>query len=421
MASPYDTHKNFAYSTVATAPSPATSGTSLVVAAGQGTLFPTVPFNATIWPASSRPTTTNAEVVRVTAISTDTLTITRAQESSSARTVVVGDQIAATITAKSLTDIEGVWAYYSETYSTGVQTVAGTDVRMNGQTMINATNIANLSPFLESAVPNVTDFSVIGQHNTSSSQGAVAAIVNHNNGGTDGGQLFGIMSRGTFAAPTASQSGDSIFRFGGIGYQTGSLPSTFTGGDLGALTVTQDAASTATSAPVRVELGNISNKIIFYSSANATTPYLTSIQAVTGALGSEVFRIETVATNDDPSERTFQNRVATTDATVTTLQSLTIASAYSYHIEATVTARRTGGSGGTANDTASYKRIATVKDVSGTATLVGTVTSVHTAEDQAGWDCTIDVTGATARVRVTGAANNNITWHSTVKVYTLST
>lgn len=101
-----DAHKNFAYSTVATAPSPATSGTSLVVTSGDGTKFPATPFNATIWPVSSQPTTANAEIVRVTGISTDTFTITRAQESSSARTVVVGDQIAATITVKSLTDIE---------------------------------------------------------------------------------------------------------------------------------------------------------------------------------------------------------------------------------------------------------------------------------------------------------------------------
>lgn len=104
-----DAHANFAYSTVATAPSPATSGTSLVVAAGQGALFPAVPFNATIWPTAAQPTAANAEIVRVTAISTDTLTITRAQEGSSARTVVVGDQIAATITKQTLTDIEGAF------------------------------------------------------------------------------------------------------------------------------------------------------------------------------------------------------------------------------------------------------------------------------------------------------------------------
>lgn len=102
----WDAHKNLAYSTVATAPSPASSGTSLVVAAGDGAKFPAVPFNATIWPINTQPTTANAEIVTVTARSTDTLTITRAQESTSARTVVIGDQIAATITAKSLTDIE---------------------------------------------------------------------------------------------------------------------------------------------------------------------------------------------------------------------------------------------------------------------------------------------------------------------------
>jgi hypothetical protein len=102
-----DAHKNFAYSQVATAPSPAVSGTSLVVTAAQGALFPTAPFNATIWPTGVSPTAANAEIVRVTNISTDTLTITRSQEGTSARTVIVGDQIAASITNKTLTDIEG--------------------------------------------------------------------------------------------------------------------------------------------------------------------------------------------------------------------------------------------------------------------------------------------------------------------------
>lgn len=101
-----DAHKNFAYSTVATAPSPATSGTTLVVASGQGALFPAVPFNATVWPTGAQPTAATAEIVRVTGISSDTLTIVRAQEGSSARTVIVGDQISATITAKTITDAE---------------------------------------------------------------------------------------------------------------------------------------------------------------------------------------------------------------------------------------------------------------------------------------------------------------------------
>lgn len=102
----FDAHKNFAYSTVATAPSPATSGTTLIVQAGDGTHFPAAPFNATVWPAGSQPTVSNAEIVRVTNISTDTFTITRTQESTSARAITAGDQIAATITAKTLTDVE---------------------------------------------------------------------------------------------------------------------------------------------------------------------------------------------------------------------------------------------------------------------------------------------------------------------------
>lgn len=102
----FDNHKNFAYSIVATAPSPATSGTTLVLQTGDGAAFPAAPFNVTIWPVGVAPLRSNAEIARATGKSSDTLTIVRAQEGSSARTVVVGDQIAASITVKTITDIE---------------------------------------------------------------------------------------------------------------------------------------------------------------------------------------------------------------------------------------------------------------------------------------------------------------------------
>lgn len=101
-----DAHPNLAYSTVAVAPSPAVSGTTLDVASGDGALFASFPFNATVWPAGEQPTVDNAEIVRITGRSTDTLTIDRAEEGTVARTIVVGDQIAVTITAKTLTDVE---------------------------------------------------------------------------------------------------------------------------------------------------------------------------------------------------------------------------------------------------------------------------------------------------------------------------
>ncbi len=101
-------HKNFAYSTIATAPSPALSGTTIVVAPGQGDLFPVIPFNATIWPTGVQPTAANAEIVTVYGLDSDTFTIVRAQEGTAARSIVVGDQIAATVTSNSLSDIETI-------------------------------------------------------------------------------------------------------------------------------------------------------------------------------------------------------------------------------------------------------------------------------------------------------------------------
>jgi hypothetical protein len=101
----FDKRKNFAISTVTTAPSPASSGTSLSVA--DGSLFPTVPFNAIVFPATASPLITNAEIIRVTAVSTnDFTTIVRQQEGTSARTIIVGDRIMVGITDKVLTDIE---------------------------------------------------------------------------------------------------------------------------------------------------------------------------------------------------------------------------------------------------------------------------------------------------------------------------
>ena len=101
-----DAHKNFAAGSVAVAPAPALSGTSLTLNAGQVGLFPAFPFNAVVWPAAQIPISTNAEIVRVTNIAGNVLTIARTQESSTARAIIVGDQIAATITVKTLTDVE---------------------------------------------------------------------------------------------------------------------------------------------------------------------------------------------------------------------------------------------------------------------------------------------------------------------------
>lgn len=102
----YDAHSNFGFSLIASAPSPATTGLSLAVTSGEGSLFPAVPFNAVVWPPGIAPLASNAEIVRVTGIAGSVLTIVRAQEVTTAKSISVGWQIAAAITAKLLQDIE---------------------------------------------------------------------------------------------------------------------------------------------------------------------------------------------------------------------------------------------------------------------------------------------------------------------------
>jgi hypothetical protein len=79
------------------------SATSITVASGDGAKFPSLTgseyFRATLIDASN-----NLEIVKVTARSSDVLTVTRAQESTTARAFSSGDRIELRITAQSLLD-----------------------------------------------------------------------------------------------------------------------------------------------------------------------------------------------------------------------------------------------------------------------------------------------------------------------------
>lgn len=142
--------------------------------------------------------------------------------------------------------------------------------------------------------------------------------------------------------------------------------------------------------------------------------------AVQSTLGNEVQRLESVASNDDPRESVFQNKVTTTDATTTTIATIAIAASTTVGIEARVTARRTGGTSGTAEDSAFYIISAAYKNVAGTATEVGE-NVISSFEDQAGWNCTVTPSSANALIQITGAANNNVSWVITYRTYPLST
>ena len=95
--------KNLASSFVVTAPSTPTAGTSLTVTSGTGSYFPAAPFYATLTPPASLSNYATAEVVLVTAVSTDTFTITRAQKTTTAQTVATGWIISNGIYAEDIT------------------------------------------------------------------------------------------------------------------------------------------------------------------------------------------------------------------------------------------------------------------------------------------------------------------------------
>lgn len=115
----------------------------------------------------------------------------------------------------------------------------------------------------------------------------------------------------------------------------------------------------------------------------------------------------------------FQAQVNTTDATATTLVSVAVPTDSAFLIQTQIIGRRTGGTAGASGDAASYIRTARYKNVAGTVTI-SNLQSDYTSEDQLAWNATLDVSGTSARIRVTGSANNNVTWTVTYTVITLS-
>ena len=187
------------------------------------------------------------------------------------------------------------------------------------------------------------------------------------------------------------------------------------------------ALVTAGSVPYVTAAGELTEDAnLFFDAANDRLGVGNGAPAATlhgtqATLGSPVQQLSSTAANDDPTEIVVQNRVATTNATVTTIHTLSVPVTTTVGFTGTVVARRTGGASGTAEDGAFYEISGVYKNVAGTATVIGggpTVTVV--GEDQAAWDVTFNPTGATVEIQVTGAANNNVTWHLTLRTYSVS-
>lgn len=83
------------------------SATSITLTTGQGARFPTLGASDYFY-ATLIDTSNNLEIVRVTARSTDVLTVVRAQESTTARSYSTGDRIEIRLTAQTFIDAAGV-------------------------------------------------------------------------------------------------------------------------------------------------------------------------------------------------------------------------------------------------------------------------------------------------------------------------
>lgn len=132
--------KNFAFGSVASAPSPDTSGTSLTLQSGEGAKFPSVyPFNIVIWPSGDIPSSSNAEIATVIGKSSDVLTIVRAKEGTSARAVVNGDQVMFAPTAEMMRRLEGHWSIIQGSPKPLTNNIAtAQDAFPSGQSSFNA-------------------------------------------------------------------------------------------------------------------------------------------------------------------------------------------------------------------------------------------------------------------------------------------
>lgn len=113
-----------------------------------------------------------------------------------------------------------------------------------------------------------------------------------------------------------------------------------------------------------------------------------------------------------------QYGAATTDATLITARTLTVADTTSYLIEARIVARQTGGAAGAVGDTAAFVIQGTFEATGGSVTQTGATQAAYTENSvDATWAVAFSVSGLTVKIDVTGAVNKNLTWRVLAKMH----
>lgn len=105
------------------------------------------------------------------------------------------------------------------------------------------------------------------------------------------------------------------------------------------------------------------------------------------------------------------DEVTTTDATQTVLSTINVVNNSVVHIATSVLGLNTTDN----SEGAVYSREGSYRNASGSVSLLGAVSSGHTAEDNAAWDVDMAISGVNILLRVTGAAGTTINWKSVVR------
>lgn len=251
---------------------------------------------------------------------------------------------------------------------------------------------------------------------TAPSAAEIAAnkVLRADNTWTDNGGTTAVTAASTFGTDNRMLRSDGT----GRGSQSTGIAVDDSNNMSGIGTISSGAITSSTLTTGRVGIHSTSGLIT--DSANLLFTAAAGLTVNQATLGNSVQTLQSTATNDDPIEIVYQNRVTTTNNTQTTIHTFTVPASTTYYISATVICRRTGGVAGTAEDGGAYEIKGVYKNAAGTATLIGAVTQTFAQESQAGFDATFTVTGATVLCRVTGVTSNNLTWHMTARVNQVS-
>jgi hypothetical protein len=157
------------------------------------------------------------------------------------------------------------------------------------------------------------------------------------------------------------------------------------------------------------------------ASLHIRNPITTSLLDIVNTTSSVVARYESIVSTGTLPNKTFiQSKVLTTDATLTPIVTQSISASTLVNWEGTILARRTNGTGSSADESATYKIIASCINTGSLATMLSpfTVTSSSFGLGS-NWRISILTGSNNFTIAVSGSASANITWHLHLDSYTL--